>query len=82
MYQMCLEPINGCDDILESADFRTLYKIAFSEARAAGQNLSSFKIAIIYDIDRNEAVAGVSVNENGTIALATTKKAIILKERC
>ena len=74
MYQMCLEPINGCDDILESADFRNLYKIAFSEARAAGQNLSSIKIAIIYDIDRNEAVAGVSVNENGTIALATTKK--------
>ena len=82
MYQMCLEPINGCDDILESADFRNLYKIAFSEARAAGQNLSSFKIAIIYDIDRSEAVAGVGVGESGTIVLSTPEKAIVLKVGC
>lgn len=86
-YQIDLTPINGTGEIVRTADFRTIYKIAVSEARAAGANLSRPAFLhvheLVWDYFDGERIWPTDCtisNIDGTILLCYHGRCIILKE--
>lgn len=87
-YQIELKEFCGDDIIIRAQDVRTLYKIAFSEARAAGRNLSKPAFVFIHEL-RPDVLDGIWQrwtgymigNIDGVITLSYGDRIIWLKER-
>ena len=74
MYFAHLEPFTGYDEIISAEDFRTIYNLVLSEARAAGNNLPSWRVVWIMkeneDGSGSDYVCGVFNWADGTIDIA------------
>ena len=86
-YQLDLTPINGTGEIIQSADLRTIYNIAVSEARAAGANLSKPTFLHIYEVvwdyfegKRSQPTDCTISNIDGTVLLCYHGRCIILRK--
>ena len=73
MYKAKLKAFTGIDEIIES-DFRTVYNILRSLARATGQNLAEACSCIYDNAGRN--VASVSVY-HGALVLEYNDRAVV-----
>lgn len=71
-----LKPFTGEDITIEDDCFKRIYKIVMSEARAAGCNLSGFKIVFIRD-NKTLKHCGIG-NLNGYISVSMSGHATLV----